>query len=100
MLAPMIYGPMCRLKVDHLNFCWNDAAHRVGTHWGWATKYRQTGQYVIGANSVPGAEGTGSGLGLSIVQSVAHKIGATVNLSHADDATQSGLSVQIAFRLA
>ena len=49
---------------------------------------------------VPGAEGTGSGLGLSIVQTVAHKIGATVNLSHADDATQSGLSVQIAFRLA
>ena len=49
---------------------------------------------------IRGADRIGSGLRLSIVQTVADKIGAKVNLSDANDATQSGSSVQIAFRVA
>ena len=47
-----------------------------------------------------GSEGTGSGLGLSIVQTIANKIAATVSFNHAHPASKSGLSVQVAFRLA
>ena len=49
---------------------------------------------------IRGSEGTGSGLGLSIVQSIANKIGATVSFNHAHPASKSGLSIQVAFRLA
>ena len=48
---------------------------------------------------IQGSEGTGSGLGLSIVQTIANKIGATVSFSHTHPASKTGLSVQIAFRL-
>ena len=48
---------------------------------------------------IRGSEGTGSGLGISIVQSIANKIGATVCFNHAHPASKSGLSVQIMFRV-
>ncbi len=43
-----------------------------------------------------GSEQTGSGLGLSIVKTIADRIGAEVRLNYADAARQSGLSVAVA----
>jgi len=42
-----------------------------------------------------GSEQTGSGLGLSIVQAIAQRIGATVRLDFADKAQQTGLHVAV-----
>jgi two-component system OmpR family sensor kinase len=44
---------------------------------------------------VLGTEALGSGLGLSIVQSIAHRVGAQVQLGYADEKAQTGLSVKI-----
>ncbi|AMP15334.1 ATP-binding protein [Collimonas pratensis] len=46
---------------------------------------------------VLGNEATGSGLGLSIVQTIASRIGARVTLAHADREAQSGLCVTVFF---
>ncbi len=48
---------------------------------------------------VLGNEQPGSGLGLSIVQSICDRIGAQVRLAYADEALQSGLSVCVTFAL-
>ncbi len=42
-----------------------------------------------------GSEQAGSGLGLSIVQAIAHRIGANIRLSFTDEARQSGLTVSV-----
>jgi two-component system OmpR family sensor kinase len=42
-----------------------------------------------------GSEQVGSGLGLSIVQTVAHRIGAEIRLDFADEVKQTGLSVAV-----
>jgi two-component system OmpR family sensor kinase len=43
-----------------------------------------------------GSEQVGSGLGLSIVQTIAQRIGATVSLAYADAVNESGLNVSVA----
>ena len=47
-----------------------------------------------------GSEQIGSGLGLSIVQTIAHRIGAEIRLDFSDQAKQTGLSVAILIPLA
>ena len=47
-----------------------------------------------------GNEQTGSGLGLSIVQAIAQRLGAQVRLGFADEAAQSGLCVEVVIALA
>ena len=42
-----------------------------------------------------GTEPAGSGLGLSIVQAIAQRVGARVSLAWSDDAAQRGLKVQV-----
>ncbi|HWX01038.1 ATP-binding protein [Collimonas sp.] len=49
---------------------------------------------------VLGNDATGSGLGLSIVQTIASRIGARVTLAHADRQTQTGLRVTVFIPLA
>ena len=49
---------------------------------------------------VLGNDATGSGLGLSIVQTIASRIGARVTLAHADRQTQAGLRVTVFIPLA
>lgn len=49
---------------------------------------------------VLGNDATGSGLGLSIVQTIASRIGARVTLAHADQKTQTGLCVTVFIPLA
>lgn len=44
-----------------------------------------------------GSEQTGSGLGLSIVQAIASRIGAEIRLDFADEAQQTGLNVTVTF---
>jgi two-component system OmpR family sensor kinase len=43
----------------------------------------------------PGSEQIGSGLGLSIVQTIAHRIGAEIRLDFADEIQQTGLNVTV-----
>ena len=49
---------------------------------------------VLGSNEV------GSGLGLSIVQSIAARMGATITLNHTNEASESGLRVMVTFPVA
>lgn len=49
---------------------------------------------ILGNNEI------GSGLGLSIVQAIAHRLGAAIDLSYADEQARSGLSVRVAFPVA
>lgn len=46
---------------------------------------------------VLGNDATGSGLGLSIVQTIASRLGARVTLAHADHKAQTGLCVTVSF---
>jgi two-component system OmpR family sensor kinase len=46
---------------------------------------------------VLGSEEVGSGLGLSIVRSIADRMGAQVDLGYADDGAQTGLRVTLRF---
>lgn len=46
---------------------------------------------------VPGSAGIGSGLGLSIVRTIASRIGATIDLDYSDSASRSGLCVTLRF---
>ncbi|WP_448681163.1 ATP-binding protein [Pseudomonas nicosulfuronedens] len=46
---------------------------------------------------VPGSAGIGSGLGLSIVRTIAIRIGATIDLDYSDSASRSGLCVTLRF---
>ena len=46
---------------------------------------------------VLGNEEMGSGLGLSIVQTIANRIGAEISLGYSNEQTRSGLCVRVAF---
>jgi two-component system, OmpR family, sensor kinase len=46
---------------------------------------------------VLGSDEAGSGLGLSIVQAIADRCGATISLGYSDEQAKSGLSVQVTF---
>lgn len=46
---------------------------------------------------VPGNQAQGSGLGLSIVQTITKRIGAQITLAYADPAGKSGLRVEVSF---
>ena len=48
---------------------------------------------------VLGNDQVGSGLGLSIVQTIAERLGATVRLDYANPQTQTGLRVSVSFPL-
>ena len=54
-------------------------------------------QIVIGPNSVLGHEEVGSGLGLSIVQTIAKRVGATIRLEHANTDQKTRLCVIVSF---
>jgi two-component system OmpR family sensor kinase len=46
---------------------------------------------------IPGSAQPGSGLGLSIVRAIAERMGARIELAHADEAARTGLSVRVRF---
>jgi two-component system, OmpR family, sensor kinase len=81
-----------RKTIDHVEVIVSDTGPGIAP--GERAKVLEPFYRTLGTNT------TGSGLGLSIVQAIAMRIGARIQLEYADESTQAGLRVRVLLPLA